>query len=200
MSKSRRDNNIQLRISFGFAIGFQPSKISLEFFKQLAKERHGNMFPESRTMNTFGKISPRVARRISAAEGYLDLDLPERALRELETITEPGPYEPTVEYMKGEALIAQRRFSEAIAPLKRAVQLIPPPHNREAWKSLGECYRLRGDEELADMIELFSEQDNPPEAVPNILQILNITLMLEQAIDDHEADDLDWGEHDLLDD
>lgn len=158
------------------------------------------MFPESRTMNTFGKISPRVVRHISAAEGYLDLDLPERALRELETITEPGPYEPTVEYMKGEALIAQRRFSEAIGPLKRAVQLIPPPHNQEAWKSLGECYRLRGDEELADMIELFSEQEAPPEAVPNILQILNITLMLEQAIENQEADDLDWGEYENLDD
>lgn len=157
------------------------------------------MFPESRTMKTFGKISPRVVRRISAAEGYLDLDLPERAMRELEQISEPGPYEPTVEYMKGEALIAQRRFSEAIAPLKRAVQLIPPPHNREAWKSLGECYRLRGDEELADMIELFSEQENPPEAVPNILQILNITLMLEQAIEDEEADDFDWGEHEEID-
>ena len=98
-----------------------------------------------------------------------------------------------------EALIAQRRFAEAIGPLKRAVQLIPPPHNREAWKSLGECYRLRGDEELADMIELFSEQDNPPEAVPNIMQILNITLMLEQAVDDQQADDFDWGEHDDLD-
>ena len=149
------------------------------------------MFPESRVMTTSGKISPRVVRRIAAAEGYLDLNMPERAMRELETISDPGPYEPTVEYMKGEALIAQRRFSEAIAPLKRAVQLIPPPHNREAWKSLGECYRLRGDEELADVIELFAEQD-APEVVPNILQILNITLMLEQAVDEADEDTLDW--------
>ena len=145
---------------------------------------------ESPVMNT--KISPRVVRRICAAEGYLDLDMPVRAMQELEAITEPGPYEPTVEYMKGEALIAQRKFSEAIIPLKRAVQLIPPPHNREAWKSLGECYRLRGDEELADVIELFAEQDTPPESVPNILQILNITLMLEQAIEDHDSEEFDW--------
>jgi Flp pilus assembly protein TadD len=144
-------------------------------------------------MNTHGKVSPRVIRRISAAEGFLDLDMPERAMRELDAITEPGPYEPTVEYMKGEALIAQRRFSEAIAPLKRAVQLIPPPHNREAWKSLGECYRLRGDEELADVIELFTDQDVPAD-VPNILQILNITLMLEQAVEEQEESDqeFDW--------
>ena len=143
-------------------------------------------------MSTHPKTSPRVVRRISAAEGYLDLDMPERAMRELEAITEPGPYEPTVEYMKGEALIALRRFAEAIAPLKRAVQLIPPPHNREAWKSLGECYRLRGDEELADVIELFTDQDLPGE-VPNILQILNITLMLEEAIDDQESEEeFDW--------
>lgn len=152
------------------------------------------MFPESRIMKTHEKISPRVARRISAAEGYLDLDLPVRAMQELETIADPGPYEPTVEYMKGEALIAQRKFAEAIAPLKRAVKLIPPPHNRDAWRSLGECYRLRGDEELADMIEIFSEQDSPEE-VPNILQILNITLMLEQAADeeaDETEDTVDW--------
>ena len=144
------------------------------------------------------KTFPRVVRRISAAEGYLDLDMPERAMLELEAITEPGPYEPTVEYMKGEALIAQRRFTEAIGPLKRAVQLIPAPHTREAWKSLGECYRLRGDEELADVIERFAEEDGPQD-VPNILQILNITLMLEQAIEDQEADEnaddgFDWDE------
>ncbi len=143
-------------------------------------------------MNTPAKISPRLVRRISAAEGYLDLNMPVRAMRELEAISEPGPYEPTVEYMKGEALIAQRRFSEAIGPLKRAVQLIPPPHNKEAWKSLGECYRLRGDEELADMIELFAEQETPGETVPNIMQILNITLMLEDAIDDQKTEDFDW--------
>jgi tetratricopeptide (TPR) repeat protein len=149
------------------------------------------MFPESRIkMYAHGKISPRLVRRISAAEGYLDLNMPERAMRELEAITEPGPYEPTVEYMKGEALIAQRRFSEAIGPLKRAVQLIPPPHNKEAWKSLGECYRLRGDEELADVIEMFADQEAPGD-VPNILQILNITLMMEQAVEDHD-EEFDW--------
>lgn len=137
------------------------------------------------------KVFPRVIRRISAAEGYLDLNMPERAMRELESITEPGPYEPTVEYMKGEALIAQRKFTEAIGPLKRAVQLIPAPHNREAWKSLGECYRSRGDEELADAIESFADQETPPDAVPNILQILNITLMLEQAIDEQAIDEHD---------
>ena len=42
------------------------------------------------------------------------------------------------------------------------------------------------------VIELFAEQDSPPEAVPNILQILNITLMLEQAIDEQETEEFDW--------
>ncbi len=150
------------------------------------------------------QISPRLARRLSAAEGYLDLNLPERAMRELNAITEPGPYESAVEYMKGEALIAQRRFEEAITPLKRAVQLIPPPHNREAWKTLGECYRLRGDDELADLIELFANQDpkHPatPEQVPNLIEILNLTMMLQQAVESEDDETWDWDFDEDLDD
>src|SRR5690606_20193227 len=121
-----------------FALKPLTSNILIAIPQSLRPQHADTVFPGSRIMNT--TISPRLVRRISAAEGYLDLDMPERAMRELEAISDPGPYEPTVEYMKGEALIAQRRFAEAIAPLKRAVQLIPPPHNREAWKSLGECY------------------------------------------------------------
>ncbi len=141
--------------------------------------------------------SPKLMKRLSAAEGYLDLDLPERALIELDAVKDPGPWEATVEYMKGEAFIAARRFEEAIAPLKKAAQLIPAPHNKGVWQSLSECYRSRGDDEMAELTEMFAE--NPQaEVAPNVIQVLQITLMLEQMVD-HDEDDEEsafWDEED----
>jgi Flp pilus assembly protein TadD len=136
-------------------------------------------------------------KRLSAAEGYLDLELPERALGELAAIRDPGPWEATVEYLKGEALIAARRFDEAIAPLKRAAQLIPAPHSRDVWRSLSECYRNRGDDEMADLTDIFASAS--PETPPALVQVLQMTLLLEQLVEDADPDWPDdlWNDEDL---
>lgn len=101
-------------------------------------------------------VPHKTIRRLAAAEGYLELDLPAYALEELAAIQEPGAFEPLVHYMTGEALKGQKRFADAIEPLKRAAQTIPAPHNRPAWLSLGECFRAGGRDELADVVEMFA--------------------------------------------
>jgi tetratricopeptide (TPR) repeat protein len=96
----------------------------------------------------------RTIRLLQRAEGYLDLHLPERAISELDSIANAGPFEPAVALLRGEALKSQERYNEALIPLKQAATMIPAPLNKRAWRSLSECYRLTGREELAEVAEL----------------------------------------------
>ena len=117
-------------------------------------------------------LSQKVFRRLVAAEGYLELGLPQRALDELDAIEDAGPLAPPMHYMRGEALRAQRRYEDAIQPLQAAAQLIPAPHNKQAWLALGDCLRHRGQEALANVAESFA---NAPLQVAPVLNI-NITI------------------------
>jgi hypothetical protein len=96
----------------------------------------------------------RTIRLLQRAEGYLELHLPERAISELDLIASSGPFEPAVALLRGEALKSQERYNEALIPLKQAATMIPAPLNKRAWRSLSECYRLTGREELAEVADL----------------------------------------------
>src|SRR3972149_2292301 len=96
---------------------------------------------------------PKTLRPLEAAEGYLELQMPAQALEELGAIADPGPFEASISLLKGEALKGQERYDDAIAALQKAAQMIPAPHNRRAWMSLGECYRLGGPGDRADLGE-----------------------------------------------
>ena len=124
------------------------------------------------------EISPKAIRQLAAAEGYLDLGMPQHALDELTGVDESGPLEAPVQLLRGEALKALEKYSEAIAPLQRAAQLIPAPHNKAAWMSLSECFRLRGQVELADVVEAFASTDSP---IINVSPVLNITISIQPA-------------------
>ena len=52
---------------------------------------------------------PRTIRLLQRAEGYLELQLPDRAIGELNSIADAGPFEPAVALLRGEALISQAR-------------------------------------------------------------------------------------------
>ncbi len=110
--------------------------------------------------------TPLVLRRLVAAEGYLELGMPKHALEELESITDSqaGPLRAAVAFYKGESLLAQKRYDDAIEPLKYAAETIPAPMNKQAWLSLGECFRQRGEEALAIVVEMFA--DEPPLELP----------------------------------
>lgn len=123
----------------------------------------------------------KVLRRLEAAEGYLELDMPTHAMTELDAIDEAGPFEASITLLKGEAFKSQEKYEEAIAALQKAAQMIPAPHNRRAWQSLGECYRLGGREEMAKLVETFA---NMPQAAPRVIQpVVNISITIQTPID-----------------
>jgi tetratricopeptide (TPR) repeat protein len=99
----------------------------------------------------------KVARRILAADGYLDLNMPGHALKELDRIDDAGAFEASVFYLRGCALKASGEFESAIPWLEEAARMIPAPLSRFAWKSLGECYREQGDSAMAELAQLAAE-------------------------------------------
>ena len=64
----------------------------------------------------------RTVRRLTAAEGYLELDMPDYALEELEGIDDAGPYAGVVDWLAGEALKEKQDYEAAIESLQRAVR------------------------------------------------------------------------------
>jgi tetratricopeptide (TPR) repeat protein len=91
-----------------------------------------------------------IVRRLAAAEGYLELGLPNYALVELNGVSDAGPFAPIAELFRGEALQAQEKYADAIAPLNRAAQMFPSPFNQRALLALSNCYRHDGQTQLAD--------------------------------------------------
>ena len=59
----------------------------------------------------------RTVKRLFAAEGYLELGMPEHALEELALIEDAAPIEASVEYLTGEAFRQQERYDDAVESL-----------------------------------------------------------------------------------
>jgi len=64
-----------------------------------------------------------IVRRLAAAEGYLELNMPLYAIDELNRVQDAGPFEPIAQLFRGEALQAQEKYAEAIEPLNVAAHL-----------------------------------------------------------------------------
>jgi tetratricopeptide (TPR) repeat protein len=113
----------------------------------------------------------RLIRRLTAAEGYLELDLPDYALEELERIDDPGPYTGVVDWLSGEAFREKQDYNAAIERLQRAVRDIPVPHNRAAVASLTACLRNTGRDDLADAIQKYATAAEQTDAASPVLEI-----------------------------
>jgi tetratricopeptide (TPR) repeat protein len=98
-----------------------------------------------------------IMRRLSAAEGYLQLGMPAYALDEIDGIDEIGPFSPPRDLLRGEALKELERYDEAIEALQEAARTVAPPHRRMAFNSLIECFRARGEGELANVLEYATQ-------------------------------------------
>lgn len=102
----------------------------------------------------------KIVRSLVAAEGYLELDLPARALAELEKIDDVqacGELLPYVQFLSGEAHKLLAQYPAAIDYLHEAARSIPSPYCGPVWQSLGECFRKDGQDVLADVAEMFAE-------------------------------------------
>ncbi len=99
----------------------------------------------------------KTMRFLLAAEGYLELNLPERAISSLEKIEEAGELEPYKNFLLGQALRQLDRYDDAIEALQEAARTIPAPLNQKAWEDLSDCFRHQGLDELADITEMFAD-------------------------------------------
>lgn len=86
----------------------------------------------------------RTLHYLRSAEGFMELQLPKLALDELAEIKEPGDFQVRCLWMTAEALKADGRFDEAVAPLQHVSRTLPAPMNEEALKSLSDCLEKAG--------------------------------------------------------
>lgn len=102
----------------------------------------------------------RVIRQLTAAEGYLELELPVDALDELQKVESPGPFEGRYMWLTGQALRYQGLYDEAIAPLRHAARALPDENGRQAWEALKECLEKSGRSATAeDMVRTMAYLD-----------------------------------------
>lgn len=91
----------------------------------------------------------RNARRINEASGYLELGMLEHALRSLDQVSNAGPLEGPLQYLRGLTLQLQQRYAEAVQPLELAASLVPAPVAQQIWLAITQCYQQTGRPELA---------------------------------------------------
>ncbi|HIE98920.1 MAG TPA: hypothetical protein EYG03_12740 [Planctomycetes bacterium] len=106
------------------------------------------------------QITPKIIRRLVAADGYMELNMPRRAVTELEKVQNAGALEGPRRLLMGIALKRCGDERQAIPHLETAARMMPSPVRRFAWSELSSCYRSMGNEELADLAEkLGGESD-----------------------------------------
>ncbi|QDT17929.1 hypothetical protein [Alienimonas californiensis] len=148
-------------------------------------------------------LSSKTVRRLMAADGYLQLGLPGAALAELEKVEHAGPLDSARDYLIGQALMADDRHEDALEPLARAAEAIPAPWNRAAYESLTECFRATGLDALADVTDLWGDDDGvppgfdpdagvTPQAAADRMRYLSDLDPAEAAAEEFEAEETAW--------
>ena len=99
------------------------------------------------------QITPRTIRRLLAADGYMDLNMPDRAIEELEKVQDAGTLEGPRQLMLGIAMKHRGDLEEAIPFLEFAARIMPAPVRRFAWHELADCYRVVDSYEMAELAE-----------------------------------------------
>lgn len=98
-------------------------------------------------------ITPKTIRRLVAADGYMELNMPQRAVVELEKVDNAGPLEGPRQLLLG---LAQKRVGNleaAIPYLEKAARQMPSAARRFAWSELVVCYRSIDSHQMAELAE-----------------------------------------------
>jgi tetratricopeptide (TPR) repeat protein len=86
-----------------------------------------------------GLIHDRIKRQLGAAEGFLELNLPARALEILEERADWATMQFEASLLTGEALRSLERYREALKPLELAAKI--RPGDVAVAIALGWCYK-----------------------------------------------------------
>jgi len=93
----------------------------------------------------------RVVKRITEASGYLELDMPEQAIESLRCISNAGPFEAQVDFLRGKALQQVERYEDAAVSLAAAAKGVPMPFRKATFEYLSECLKESSDPALLAM-------------------------------------------------
>jgi len=96
----------------------------------------------------------RVSKRLTQAAGYLELDMPHKALECLDNLGLLGPFEAEVDLLRGEAFRCQERFQEAAKSFKAAARKMPSQKDREAFLAMSVCYHQAGN--VAQAVQMLA--------------------------------------------
>ncbi len=99
------------------------------------------------------QLTPKSIRRLISADGYIALNMPEKAVEELQKTDHMGPLEGPRQLLMGLALKLNGQMSEAIPHLEQAARIMPSSARRFAWSELNGCYQAVGAEALAQMAQ-----------------------------------------------
>jgi tetratricopeptide (TPR) repeat protein len=130
------------------------------------------------------KVEREHVRRLEAASGYLDLEMPTHALRSLGGIANPEltPFE--FYYLRGQALRVAGNFQEALVALSRAHE--ERPAELDVLMGLAWCYKRT--DRLSQAISVMEEAYRAHPKVPVVLY--NIACYYSLAGDKMQA--LSW--------
>jgi len=148
-----------------------------------------------------------VMQALTQAEGYLELGLPEWALRSVDRCDTFGPFAYEAHYLKGEALRALERYDQALIPLREAVRLRPDAVAPRV--ALGWCLkRTRHLDQAIQVLEELLDHEKPEAIVPfnlacywcvagektKALNLLERALRIDPTYARHAASDMDLAD------
>ena len=110
-------------------------------------------------------IRDRIKRQLDEAEGYLMLELPQRALEILERRSDWATMQFEASYLMGEALRSLERYREALKPLEVAAALRPAEIGVAI--ALGWCYKRT--HRLAQAIDALERAGRHNPSAPGLL-------------------------------
>jgi len=126
----------------------------------------------------------RRERRLEAASGYLALDMPQQALRELNAIDEPEECSFSIEQLRAEALRQQEEYDSALQCYKRALGV--DSSDLSVLLGMAWCFKRidRLPEAIGAMEQAYSSA--PDEA------IVLYNLACYHSLAGHKAEALSW--------
>lgn len=144
-------------------------------------------------------------RRLRAAQGYLELEMPTAALEQLDAIAEPHDAALTVHCLRGEALRQKSDWDAALKAYQKAI--LDSPRNVAVLMAMAWCFKRTGDLPRAITAMERAYQIDPKEPIilynlscyfalagdkPNTLSWLGRAIRMDPGVRDLIAEESDF--------
>jgi tetratricopeptide (TPR) repeat protein len=127
-------------------------------------------------------MARRRQRQLAAAEGYLALEMPDQALRELSEISDPGEAAFRCGLLRGEALRAKQDYRNALHSFQQASEL--EPDDLSALLGMAWCFKRidRVDQSIEVMRQAYQAHPDVPVVLYNLACYYSLAREKDQAL------------------